>query len=156
MFLKNQKGITLIELLATLAISVSLMVLIASVLFQSTRSMEVSDTHVNLRQEANLIITMFSSAQMSSGASTYTVEYKRINSDEWSMTIGNQQISSKTYKIAIDMVGGTNSYVIDPNNSQQLNATIIKKEKLNIKSLQLIDKKDPNNRFELSTIVSRM
>lgn len=156
MLLKNQKGITLVELLATLAIAAGLLVLISSVLFQAIRSKEVSDQHVNLRQEANLIITMFSAAHVSSGATTYDFQYKRINSGEWSMTIGNQQTSSKTYKIAIEMVGGTKTYIIDADNTQELKETITKKEKLNIKSLQLIDKNNSNNRFELSTIVSRM
>lgn len=154
--MKNQQGITLVELLATLAISLSIMVLISSVLFQSISSMKVSETHVNLRQEANLIITMFSNAHRGSGTSTYDIQYERINNHEWTMTIGNQQISNQDYNIAIEMVGGTNTYQIDPINSKKLTATLIKKEKLYIKNLQLIDKKNPNNRFEISTMIKRM
>ncbi|WP_187118841.1 PulJ/GspJ family protein [Bacillus marasmi] len=156
MRIRNQKGITLVELLATLAISLSLMALISSVLFQSIRSMEVSDTHVNLRQEANLIIAMFSNAHTSSGSSTYDVQYKRMNNNEWTMTIANQELSNQGYNIAIEMTGGNRTYQIDPNNSQLLTATLTKKEKLKIKSMKLIDKNNSNNQFEISTTISRM
>lgn len=157
MICKNNKGVTLVELLVTLAISLSVMGLISGVLFQSNRSKEIGDSHINLRQEANIILSMFSSTHSSAGTPMYDVNYTRVNADEWVLKIGNQQISSQNYNIAIDMeVGGTRSFKLDPNSSQQLAITIEKKQKLNIKSLQLIDKKNPNLKFEISTFISRM
>lgn len=158
MIFKNNKGLTLVELLLTLAISLSIMVLVSSMLFQSFRSKEISDTHVNLRQEANLILSMFTSAQVSGGGTTFDISYQRINAKEWEIKIGNQEIANPSYDISLEMVVGSNTtpIIIDPITIQQISMTINKKQKLNIKSLTLIDKRDPNNKFEISSVISRL
>lgn len=145
------------ELLVTLAISLSVMGLISGVLFQANRSKEIGDTHVNLRQEANIILSMFSNTHASAGTPTYEVNYTPVNANEWILNIGNQQISNQNYNIAIALeVGGSQIFKIDSTSIQQQATTIAKKQNLNIKSLQLIDNKNPNLKFEISTIISRM
>jgi prepilin-type N-terminal cleavage/methylation domain-containing protein len=154
---KNNKGMTLVELLLTITISLSIVGLISNVLIQSFRSKEISDSHVSLRQEANIILSMFSSAQMGKSITTYDLRYKKLNGDDWELIIGNQRISNPNFNILMDMeVGGTKTFVINQNTSEQELLGVDKRQKLNIKKLQLIDKNNKNNTFEISTVFSRM
>lgn len=54
--MKNEKGITLVELLASLAIVGIIIVLIASVLSNGTNSSKRTETKQRLQQEANYIV----------------------------------------------------------------------------------------------------
>lgn len=54
--MRNQKGITLVELLAVLAIAGIITVLIASVLTSGTNASQRTGTKQQLQQEANLIV----------------------------------------------------------------------------------------------------
>jgi type II secretory pathway component PulJ len=158
--IKNNRGITLIELLVTISLSLTIMGLISGVLMQSFRSMEISDTHINFRQEANIIISMISGAHLSAGSDPYTITYQRSNSEDWVMTIGENSLSSQNYDIRLELKSsnGTSSFVIDTSsttvNSQTL--TINKKIPINVHKLTLINKKDRTNKFEISTIISRL
>jgi len=56
-FFRSQKGVTLVELLAGLALFGIVLTIVTSVLVQSIKYNERSENNVNLRQEANFIVT---------------------------------------------------------------------------------------------------
>jgi hypothetical protein len=151
---------TLVELLVTVAIGFTLMGLVAGVLIQSFKNMEISDTHINLRQEGNIIISMLSSAHLASGEETYDIGFKRINNQKWELTIGDQLISNTDYDIKLEIRAGsdTTSVILDTTDLSVMTRklTISKKVALNVKKLTLTNKKDPTKKFELSTIISRL
>lgn len=156
----NNKGITLIELLATISITFIIMGLVSGVLIQSFKSMETSETHINLRQEANIILSMLSGAHLSSGDPTYNITFQRISNTEWEMSIGEQQIINSDYDIKLELrsSAGTSSFIIDTTNTSigAQTLTVLKKQPLNVYKLNLTNKKDRTKKFEISTIISRL
>jgi prepilin-type N-terminal cleavage/methylation domain-containing protein len=156
----NNRGITLVELLATITISSIIIGIISSVLVQSFRSAEIADTHINLRQEANIVVSMFSSAHLSAGSEPYMITFQRMNATEWVMTIGDNTLDNRDYHLRLELKSstGTSSFIIDTTdtNTSTLALTINKKIPLNIQKLTLTNKKDPTKKFELSTIISRL
>lgn len=80
--MRNQKGVTLVELLAALAIAGLITVLIASVLSTGTNASHRTTTKQHLQQEANYIVEVIRS------------EYLKVNNPMIQITIegtGNQQ-----------------------------------------------------------------
>jgi hypothetical protein len=168
--LKNNSGLTLVELLVTLTIAFSVMGLVTGVLMQSFRNMEMADTNINLRQEANILLAIINSAHMSSINTSdsrsyqYSISYERINDKEWILTVGDQKISNQNYNIRLEMeqkIPGVTTptiLLIDPIRIYSVTSipSFEKKLPINIKKLTLISKKDNTKTFELSTIISRL
>ncbi|OIJ18363.1 hypothetical protein BKP45_12365 [Anaerobacillus alkalidiazotrophicus] len=157
MYVKNSKGLTLIELLATLSISIIILGLVSSVLIQSYRSMEVSNTHIDLRQEANIIITMLANAHEKNN---YEIFYSKTENDEWEIMIGDQKIISRDYDLVVKLISDNSTLEIDTSitdpQSISLLFTVNVKEPLHVQELRLTDINDPTKSFELSTIISRL
>lgn len=65
--INNEKGVTLIELLATLVIFGIFSVIIWGFLFQTSKINHVEMTKQSLQQEANLIVTTFNEVHRKSG-----------------------------------------------------------------------------------------
>lgn len=63
-FIRNQKGVTLVELLAGLALFGIVLTIVTSVLVQSIKYNERSENNVNLRQQANYIMTALRSVDL--------------------------------------------------------------------------------------------
>jgi hypothetical protein len=157
-FKLRNSGLTLIELLLTLTIGFIVMGLVTSVLIQSYKNMEITDTHTSLRQEANIILSILSRAHLSSPATspTYDITYKPINGGE--LTINGQLLQNSNYHIRIDFLFGSVRESIDTSTNSGLIKTITvnKKTPLNIEKLTLTNKKDPTMNFEITTIISRL
>ncbi|MHC0037467.1 prepilin-type N-terminal cleavage/methylation domain-containing protein [Pseudoneobacillus sp. C159] len=155
----NNRGITLVELLVTITLSLTIAGLISSVLVQTFRSMEISDTHINLRQQANIIVSMITSSHLSSGSDPYTIAYQRTDATNWNLTIGDNLISTQDYDIRIELKSSSGgSFVIDTANPTitNLSLSLNKKIPLHVQKLMLTNKKDPSKKFELTTIISRL
>lgn len=168
MNLRNSKGLTLVELLVTVTLAFSVMALVSSVLIQSFRNMEIADTNINLRQEANILVAMITKSHMSSidinnrSTNSYTISYNRINRDEWEMFIGDQYVSNLDFDITLELEqiipGETTprSYIITSSTIASESFGIIKRQPLSIKKITLTNKKDSTKKFEISTIISRL
>jgi hypothetical protein len=168
MKLRNSRGLTLVELLVTVTLAFSVMALVSGVLLQSFRNMEIADSNINLRQEANILVAMFTKSHMSSidinnpTTNSYKISYNRINRDEWEMFIGNQHVSNLEFNINLEMEqkipGETTprSYIISSTTITSESFDIIKRQPLIIKKITLINKKDSAKTFEISTIISRL
>jgi type II secretory pathway pseudopilin PulG len=167
--LKNSHGLTLVELLVTVVIAFTVLGLVSSVLVQSFRNMEMVDTNINLRQEANILVAMINSSHISSinindtRTYSYTINYKRIiDTNDWELTIGNQIISKQNYYISLELqqtIPGENiprRYMIDSSTLTSDPFNIVKRQALYVKKLKLIDKKDSTKTFEISTTISRL
>jgi type II secretory pathway component PulJ len=168
MRLRNSRGLTLVELLVTVTLAFSVMALVSGVLLQSFRNMEIADSNINLRQEANIIVAMLTKSHMSSidinnpTTNSYKISYNRINGDEWEMFIGNQHVSNLDFNINLELEqkipGETTprSYIISSTTISSESVDIIKRQPLIIKKITLINKKDSTKTFEISTIISRL
>ena len=165
MFANNNKGITLIEVLATLSISFMIVGVVSSVLFQSHRNMEISEQHTNLRQEANLIISSFVSTQLNPTCNGtlcyYTIHFERNSTDEWILKVGNYHFQSSDFDIFLEIVilntETPNLTTIDSIASGgSVTRTFNPRDKLHIKSLRLTNKSKPSQFYELSTIIHRL
>jgi hypothetical protein len=168
MNLRNSRGLTLVELLVTVTLAFSVMALVSGVLLQSFRNMEIADSNINLRQEANILVAMFTKSHMSpidinnSSTNSYKITYNRINRDEWEMFIGNQHISNMDFNINLHLeqkIPGEmtpRSYNITSTTITSESFDIIKRQPLIIKKITLINKKDNTKTFEISTIISRL
>jgi type II secretory pathway pseudopilin PulG len=160
--LKNNKGFTLIELLLTITISFSILGLVSGVLIQSTKANNISNAHINLRQEANILITTLSSNHTSvTRGSEYEISCQIIDENTWVMTIGNQSIQSQSYHIKLELKSGTSSPIIIDTGNKNLIGTkqtykINNKNTLYVKTLQLTDKTEKKQSFEISTTISRL
>jgi prepilin-type N-terminal cleavage/methylation domain-containing protein len=92
--LKSQHGLTLIELLAVLALLAIVGTVVTSGLINSMKAYQSSAEHINLRQEANLLIETISNLHKRNEACVidYDAENKRLS-------INGQQFNKKEYKI---------------------------------------------------------
>ena len=60
-YLFRQNGLTLIEILATITISSMILGILTTVLVTTYKHRDITENHINLRQEANIIITQLRS-----------------------------------------------------------------------------------------------
>ncbi|WP_096202805.1 PilW family protein [Bacillus sp. FJAT-45350] len=151
----NKRGITLIELLATLTLTFIVMGLVSSVLIQSYNQKSISEKHSNLRQEANLIISTIREVHVNS-YSDYKIEYTIVDG-VWKIVLDTQVITSQYYDIFLEFQPENDvSSTIDTNSLENNSYSINPRTALHIKQLVLTDKSNPNNTFEISTIISRM
>ncbi|MDX5475614.1 MAG: prepilin-type N-terminal cleavage/methylation domain-containing protein [Bacillaceae bacterium] len=157
----NEKGITLVELLAALTIAFIISGLVAAIFFQTFRNADRSDSHINLRQEANIIVQMFSTAHEKED---YTFQYTKSSNGNWEMKIGDIVMNSRYYDIELTFENRTaeneersisiNTKNNDPSTSKSLSIAV--SNPINIKKLKLINKDDPSLTFELTTSISRL
>lgn len=98
-YLKNESGLTLIELLATIVIGSIVLILATSVMVSATKQNKIVYEHNSLRQEANLIITKLRQIHQEE-METYTLCFKEdsrlyINGN----LLGNENYSFTTLEI---------------------------------------------------------
>lgn len=111
LFIKNNRGLTLLELLAAIAISSIVITLVVSVLISSFTSYQKTQVHVDLRQEANLIQTLLTEVHQKNAV--YTILYNEDNI----LTINDYQINREdidvTLKVGIDGFHNLTEIIID-------------------------------------------
>lgn len=161
MVFKNNKGLTLVEVLAALSISIMILGLVTTVLIQSFRNAEISDSHLNLRQEANLIITAISAAHEKNN---YDIIYTTNELGDWVLMIGEIKIQSHYFDLELIINNakedGTsrvlhfNTNLTDPDDIEDFHVFV--RNPLHVQKLKLTSKEEPTKSFEISTMISRL
>ncbi|USK84261.1 PulJ/GspJ family protein [Peribacillus asahii] len=109
-YISQQSGVTLIELLAALAISTLLIGIVYGVFTYSVQSNNKTQSHINLRQEANLIITEMRKRHQEATAN-YEICYDELLANELpskqgllleKVSIGKTTVNQTTCKEEID------------------------------------------------------
>lgn len=122
----NQKGVTLVELLATLVIFGIFSTIIWAFLFQTVKTNEVEISKNQLQQEANIILNALDEVHRKS--SEYTIDY---NSDEIIIKPTNSSpIVFSNSQIDYNLFPLVSGKSISPN-TDQLNITLVLKSKTN-------------------------
>ncbi|MDF2945859.1 MAG: hypothetical protein K0S51_538 [Bacillales bacterium] len=154
--IRNNKGITLVELLVSMAISSIILVIIWGIYFQGANFSKVVTNKTLLQQEANTIISNLTRIHQTS-TSTYMFQFSEKSSAEdlTSFTV----VGDETMKIentnflysiyAFDFTNGneeliTNNFSISPNIND-----------FNIK-IVIKDKNNPDVKYEAKTILTRI
>ena len=122
----NQKGVTLLELLATLVIFGIFSTIIWAFLFQTMKTNEVEISKNQIQQEANIILKALDEVHRKS--SEYTIDY---NSDEIIIRpINSSPIVFTNSQIEYNLSPLMSGESISPN-TEQLNVTLVLKSKTN-------------------------
>lgn len=93
--MKNEKGITLVELLAALAIIGIIVAVIVNVLFTGTTASTKTATKQQLQQEANLIVEVIRSEYLKSD--NHTFDIKVIEENGVSKLFIDEEVVSQGY-----------------------------------------------------------
>ncbi|WP_223638394.1 PilW family protein [Planococcus sp. 4-30] len=80
--MKNEKGITLVELLAALAILGIIVIVIASVLSTGTTASNKTATKQQLQQEANLVVEVLRSEYLKSDNQVFVLSVEESNGEQ--------------------------------------------------------------------------
>ncbi|MFZ7945574.1 type II secretion system protein [Neobacillus sp. 19] len=140
---QNQKGITLIELLVTLAILSLIGIIIWNVFFQGMKFSEKSVTKNTMQQEANLLITNLKKIHQTSklyeiSSSTCKITVSITKQDDTTQTV---EFNYPDFCISFDhSIDGE----VEPD-IEDLNLTVT-----------IYEKKDPKNKVEVDTILYRL
>jgi len=154
--LRNHDGITLIELLATLAIMSIVSILIYGVLFNGINYSEKSKETVSIQQEMNILVAKITKTHESYASYDIVVnqnpnakKIQLLGKDATGKTVRVIEISNDDYVYSLFNYKGNSevplSTVKTVNTSQPLYIKIIIK-----------NKKKPNQTSEVKTIISRL
>jgi prepilin-type N-terminal cleavage/methylation domain-containing protein len=140
--LKSQHGLTLMELLAVLALLAIVGTVVTSGLISSMKAYQSSAEHINLRQEANLLIETISNLHKRNEACV--IDYDAENK---MLSINGQQFNKKGYKIVFSYSPSNNEFKQpnEPVNLSDENPVTIK--------LKLIDQQ--GRELEIQTTLRR-
>ncbi|MDF2606473.1 MAG: prepilin-type N-terminal cleavage/methylation protein [Bacillales bacterium] len=154
--LRNNKGITLVELLVSMAISSIILVLIWGIYFQGAKFSKVVTNKTLLQQEANTLISnltrihqtstatymfQFSGNSSAEDLSSFTVvgdETTKIENTNFLYSIYTFDVSNSTEELI------TNNFTVSPN-IDDFNIKIVIK-----------DKNNPTVKYEAKTILTRI
>ena len=148
-YINKQSGLTLIELLAVLALSTMIIGLLSSALITTVKHNIITQAHINLRQEANLITTKLRSIHQGEKYKLY-YENGTIFLDE-----------NKTDSLASDRVllKGINGALLKNENGSELTTSTSYAEfdpsKPLLVTLTLVDKNNKKE-FEIDTVIERL
>ncbi|MEH7384536.1 prepilin-type N-terminal cleavage/methylation domain-containing protein [Bacillus sp. JJ1521] len=154
--LRNNGGITLIELLATLAIFSMVSILIYGVLINGMNYSEKSKDNVSRQQEMNILVTTITKAHES--YSSYEIVVDQNPDANKIQLIGKD--GSGTVVSAVDL--SNEHYIYSLYNSQESdevpfsNATTIHTSQPLYIKLIIKDRKQPSQKSEIKTIISRL
>lgn len=94
----SQDGLTLVELLAGLAISTIVVGLLSMILYSVLKNNEITQSHIDLRQEANVIVTKLRTVHEGkkdeSETSSYILYYEQKKDEEGNLIKGDIIINS--------------------------------------------------------------
>ncbi len=146
-FMKNKSGLTLIELLAALAIGTIVIGLAFSVLHSSMKTYQKTESQQLLQQEANLMMTQLRNIHQNN--SSYSIEFDSVE-NIYLITLSDgskQSFSQSKYKTEISI------------NGQPVSTAKIVTIGSNMKQYKIVIKiTDPrtNNKFTIKTGISRL
>ena len=129
--MKNEKGITLVELIAALAIVGIITVVIASVLMTGTSSADRTASKQQLQQEANYIVEAIRGEYLKKENSMIEIT---VNPTEEKLII-NSKVISQGYEYIIEKPEESedaNVFFIDPNENVEFEMVLKDGEKLDL------------------------
>lgn len=146
----KEDGITLIELLATLAILSLVIVITYSVFFNGLNYSKKANDAVALQQEMNITIESITKFHESQSAYDIKVDQSPFASKITLIGSNTLVISNDQYEYSLyDFSGGTENLITD---NKHINTST---EKLFIKMI-IRNKKNPDEKYELRTVISRL
>ncbi|MEH7381980.1 prepilin-type N-terminal cleavage/methylation domain-containing protein [Bacillus sp. JJ1533] len=155
-YLRNSDGITLIELLATLAIFSIVSILIYGVLLNGMNYSEKSKDNVSRQQEMNILVTTITKAHET--YASYDIVVDQSPDAHNIQLIGKDATGNIVHTVDI----ANENYVYSLYNSQESNevpfsteTTVDSSQPLHIKII-IKDKKQPSKTSEIKTIISRL
>ncbi|MFD1030437.1 prepilin-type N-terminal cleavage/methylation domain-containing protein [Metaplanococcus flavidus] len=122
--MKNERGITLVELIAALAIIGIITVVIASVLMTGTSSADRTSSKQQMQQEANYIVEVIRAEYLKKENNEIKI---KVNNAEEKLIINNKVIS-QGYKYTIEEPEESdeeNTFSIDPNENVKFEMVLI-------------------------------
>jgi Tfp pilus assembly protein PilV len=145
----NQKGLTLLEVLLALTLTMTIGGLIYSVFFQSMTSYEKTHSHVLVRQEATIILSQLTTLHRDE--ETYALTYTPTTQ---AILINGKSIGNPAFSYSI--VATNNSFSLNSKRvTESTTITIDSSSYLEIE-LTVIDKNDQNQSFTISTIINKL
>ncbi len=135
--IKNEKGLTLVELLATLVLMSLFSGIIMSMILHSMRYKEMEITKTDLQQEANYVIAELQRIHRLGDTYTLTIEENSIK-----VKTDTEQIISDRYYYDVD--GDFDEAIIDPT-----------KKNVYLNEFTIKSKTNENLKVEISTVISR-
>jgi prepilin-type N-terminal cleavage/methylation domain-containing protein len=147
--LSNENGITLIELLATLAIVSFVSILLYGVLMDGFNYSKKSKEKVSLQQEMNIVVTSITKFHESYGS--YEIKVDGPNSSKIQL-IGTDktiELSNPSYEYSLIDYKGVTETPFSPT------TTVSTTQPLYLKII-IKDKKQPSQTYEVKTIISRL
>ncbi|MEY2192666.1 type II secretion system protein [Neobacillus sp. BF23-41] len=154
--LQNEDGITLIELLATLAILSIIGSLLYGVLLNGIDYSKKSKATVSLQQEMNIIITNINKVHESYGSYNIVVnrnpdasKIQLLVKDSTGTVIRTIELSNTDYEYSLFDYHGTTEVPF-------LNTTSVNTSEPLYLKIIIKDKKNPSQTYEVKTIISRL
>lgn len=146
----NQYGVTLVELLAVLVISGIIISLITSMLITTFKQKDITQSHIDLRQEANYVVTKLRTI-IDPTISTYKLCYK--DSKVYLDAAYNESLTSDKVKIK-----GIDGVLFSDDDVTELTETTtcidFNPASPLVVTLTLVD--ENNKEFEINTVISRL
>lgn len=145
--IKSEAGLTLIELLLALAISTLIMGVVFGALLNTFRTYQKSSEHIDVRQEANLIVTKLATIHYGQ-SKAYTISFIdateiQVETEDGIETIGNDRFNYQ-FRINNGILSADNTTVIIPK-GKNLDLSVT------VKPIHA-----PTQQFTVSTIISRI
>ncbi|MCP8617931.1 prepilin-type N-terminal cleavage/methylation domain-containing protein [Salirhabdus salicampi] len=154
----DSRGITLIELLATLAIIGTVSALVIGIIVTSMNNFHAAEDSNNIRSHANHII--FSLTNVHQRSSEYTIDY--INEHSFSITAVNNEGANTTtintyyYPISLHVDNGSGPITLTEENSIHIDLTDEANKKLHVQLRLTSDSNGRNDEVTLNPVISRM
>ena len=145
----NRKGFTLIEVLLTLAISSIIIGLLSSALINTFTYYHRTESHIDLRREANLLITALSNMHKTNESPTIIYEYHGTGKNN--LQIGNASFSNDRFEIEIRFTNKETVYINTATTNITQTFPLDPKLDLTIEYLKLTDINNPNSSYEIET-----
>lgn len=139
--LKNNRGLTLLEVLAVIAIGSIVSILVWSAFNSSVKTYHKTAEHINLRQEANILIETLSN--LHKREEDIVISY---NAQKKELEINGQLFNTKDYQIEASF---NNSLFENP-----INNVNYKNDKVLRVKFKLLDRN--GNAYDMQTTISRL
>lgn len=130
-YIFRQNGLTLIEVLATITISSMILGLLTTVLISTYKQNDITKSHIDLRKEANIVITQIRQNHQNGEAACYNSLILNNNIKSDGILIGNEKITQQE--------GKNCTTALDPHSDYNV-------------EFKLIDKNHANQ-FDLKTVI---
>ncbi|MBU8905055.1 prepilin-type N-terminal cleavage/methylation domain-containing protein [Desertibacillus haloalkaliphilus] len=144
-YITNQKGLTLIELLAAISIFAIIVGLVYGVLINGINYSNIAQTKTALQQEANYVITMTRSQHQNSGYESYQID---IGENLTSINIGEHEINNPNINYTVEALRNgevelAENDLIDPHQPLYIH-------------LIVTDARNDQHSFEIRTTIRRL